>query len=313
MRENTNNKSICNKNKITHRSIVNKLVFCFVFCHFQFFHNQALIAQSKVIKYSPSKLMAKGQWDIKWINNLYTETPNSAVTRNTYFGTYLDIYTGIDAAQRWNIGLLLNYRSNTYNQKNPLSVFLFNNTDYTARHGFGSIGLSAKFIPFKNINQLSLQSSINIPLVGKEVKDGNYLDKNSIVWQNRILWDQNFLDNKIQLYTELNSELLLGKKKSSTDQYVNTEGGYANNSFSIIPGCFLSYFPTQKIAVISYIQHYQLIEINNGYSQNYTLLGMGAKLQVTNQLIIESLAGKIARGVDTNNGFTYTIGLRIIL
>ena len=33
--------------------------------------------QSNIITYTPSKLLNKGQWDIKWFNNLYTQTKKS--------------------------------------------------------------------------------------------------------------------------------------------------------------------------------------------------------------------------------------------
>ncbi|MDA8850470.1 hypothetical protein N9J10_03130, partial [Flavobacteriaceae bacterium] len=55
--------------------------------------------KSNIITYTPSKLLIKGQWDIKWFNNLYTQTKDSEKPekqpRETYFTSTIDIFTGI--------------------------------------------------------------------------------------------------------------------------------------------------------------------------------------------------------------------------
>jgi len=35
--------------------------------------------ESNIQKYTPSKLIGKGQWDVKWFNNLYTQTKSANV------------------------------------------------------------------------------------------------------------------------------------------------------------------------------------------------------------------------------------------
>ena len=71
------------------------------------------ITKSNIQTYTPSKLLDKGQWDVKFFNNLYTETEgtNNGVksdkARETYFTSTLDIFTGISDNNRLNIGLLL--------------------------------------------------------------------------------------------------------------------------------------------------------------------------------------------------------------
>lgn len=58
---------------------------------------------SNIQTYTPSKLLDKGQWDIKFFNNLYTETedlfgPNETKRtkpRETFFTSTLEIFTGI--------------------------------------------------------------------------------------------------------------------------------------------------------------------------------------------------------------------------
>ena len=54
--------------------------------------------KSNIQTYTPSKLLDKGQWDVKFFNNLYTETKGSynGITsdkeRETYFTSTLDFF-----------------------------------------------------------------------------------------------------------------------------------------------------------------------------------------------------------------------------
>lgn len=74
--------------------------------------------------YTPTKLLSQGQWDIKWFNNLYTQTEviNAAgeslrIVRENFFTSSLDMFTGASTSNRLNVGLLLEYRSNTIGEK----------------------------------------------------------------------------------------------------------------------------------------------------------------------------------------------------
>ena len=71
---------------------------------------------SNIQNLTPSKLIGKGQWDIKWFNNIYTETEdtfNGDIPRNTFFTSTLDVFTGVGENRRVNLGVLLEFRSNT--------------------------------------------------------------------------------------------------------------------------------------------------------------------------------------------------------
>ena len=89
--------------------------------------------KSNIQTYTPSKLLDKGQWDVKFFNNLYTETKSSynGITsdkeRETYFTSTLDFFTGVSDNNRLNIGLLLEYRSNVINGKSATAAFDFKN------------------------------------------------------------------------------------------------------------------------------------------------------------------------------------------
>ncbi|WP_234859450.1 transporter [Aquimarina aquimarini] len=255
---------------------------------------------------TPSKLIGKGQFDIKWFNNLYTQTESTFSDgdepRQTFFTSTLEGYTGIGNNKRWNVGLILEFRSNVVGDRDALDVFKFDGESNTARSGLTSIAPSVKFVPFEKINNFSVQSSFFIPLVDNESENGVFLDQNGFIWQNRFFYDYTFPGNKFQLFGELNSELNFGKEEDS----------FANNSLRLTPGVFFSYFPSSKFTILALAQHSELIDLGNDFDQNFTALGGGAKYQLTKQLNIEALYTNFVDGRNTGLGETFNIGLRAV-
>ncbi|MDC8002962.1 hypothetical protein POV27_02805 [Aureisphaera galaxeae] len=255
---------------------------------------------------TPSKLIGKGQFDIKWFNNLYTQTESTfsdgTEPRQTFFTSTLEGYTGVGENKRVNLGLILEFRSNVVADRSALDVFSFDGENGTARSGFTSIAPSVKFVPFKNVNNFSVQSSFFIPLVDNETEQGVFLDQNGFIWQNRFFYDYTFPGDKFQLFSEINSELNFGDEADS----------FANNSLRLTPGIFLSYFPSSKFTVLALAQHSQLIDLGNEFSQDFTAVGGGAKYQLTDELNIEALYTNFVRGNDTGLGETFNIGLRAV-
>lgn len=263
-------------------------------------------AGSVIQTLTPSKLIGKGQYDLKWFNNLYTQTESTftdgAEPRETFFTSTLEAYTGIGENRRWNLGVILEFRSNVIADRSALEVFQFDGERATARSGFTSIAPSVKFVPLKNVNNFSIQSSFFIPLVDNEVEEGVFLDQDGFIWQNRFFYDYTFAGGDWQLFTELNSELNFGDKDAS----------FANNSLRLTPGIFLSYFPSSKFTVHALAQHSQLIDLGSDFSQDFTALGGGLKYQLTQELNVEALYTNFVRGNDTGLGETFNIGLRAV-
>ncbi|MFC5048192.1 hypothetical protein ACFSTE_02105 [Aquimarina hainanensis] len=259
---------------------------------------------------TPSKLIGKGQYDLKWFNNLYTQTKsansNGDVSKNepraTFFTSTLEAYTGLGNNKRWNAGLILEFRSNVVADRNALDVFKFDGERGTARSGLTSIAPSVKFVPLASVTNFSIQSSLFIPLVDNEVEDGVFFDQKGYTWQNRFFYDYTFTGNKFQIFGELNSEFNFGKEGES----------FANNSLRLTPGVFLSYFPSAKFTVLGLVQHSQLIDLGNEFEQDFTAVGGGAKYQLTKELNIEALYTNFVRGNDTGLGETFNIGLRAV-
>ena len=283
--------------------------FLWLFFGFVLFQ-QALIAQDSNIQiYTPSKLMQSGQWDVKWFNNLYTETQGvnengqkTNLPRQNFFTSSLDIFTGLSTSAFWNIGVHLEYRSNTTGGLSIFTPFRFQETP-EQRHGLSRIAPSIKVAPFKNFNNLSVQSAFHIPLFEKETDHGVYFDQKGFVWQNKIFYDYSSNNGKFQVFNEINTEFNFGKEEES----------FANDSIRISPGIFLSYFPNQNATVLALVQHASLIAISNDFSQNYTAIGGGAKYQLSRTLNLELLYTNFILGNSTGLGQTFNLGLRALI
>lgn len=271
--------------------------------------------RSVIQEYTPSKLLNKGQWDIKWFNNLYTETRDlfgpggneQDIDRKTFFTSTVDIFTGISDHNNFNVGVLLEFRSNAIGGRDALDVFSFDGERGSARSGFTSFAPAIKFNPIKSVSNFTIQSAFHIPLIDNESEEGVFLDQDGFIFQNRFFYDYSFAGGDWQLFTELNTEYNFGEQSS-----------FAYNSLRLIPGVFLSYFPSSKFTVLGLVQHLQLISFGgndlglNDFSQDATILGGGAKYQLTDELNVEFLYSNFIRGKNTGLGQTFNIGLRAL-
>ena len=114
------------------------------------------------------------------------------------------------------------------------------------------------------------------------------------------------------MFSELNSEFHFGKKSVRDANDDTIEGSFANNSLSLAPGVFLSYFPSSKFTVLALVQHSQRLDLGNNFGQDYTAVGGGAKYQLTHALNLELLYTNFVRGNSTGLGQTFNLGLRAI-
>lgn len=285
--------------------LTRNLFLAVAFCaFFKGYSQDSLQQKSNIQQYTPSKLVGKGQYDVKWFNNLYTQTESTfsegTEPRQTFFTSTIEGYTGVGMNKRWNVGAILEFRSNVIGDRSALDVFKFDGENNTARSGLTSIAPSVKFVPIASVSNFSIQSSFFIPLVDNETENGVFLDQKGYIWQNRFFYDYTFPGDKWQLFSEINSELSFGDKEES----------FANNSLNLSPGLFLSYFPSSKFTVLALAQHSQRLDLGNNFTQDFTALGGGAKYQLTNALNLEVLYTNFVRGNNTGLGQTFNLGLR---
>lgn len=259
---------------------------------------------SNIQTYTPSKLLNKGQWDVKWFNNLYTQTKGDLngttinFPRENFFTSTLEIFSGVSDNNRLNIGAIVEFRSNTIGGRSVWSVFSLKDDPLTERKGLTSIAPAIKFQPIKNVGNFSIQTALHIPLVKNQTENGVFLDQTSFTFQNRFFYDYTFPSKKWQLFTELNTEYDFGDKDS-----------FANKSLLLVPGAFLSYFPSDKSTILIFSQHAQRV---GDFTQNYTALGFGGKYQISNVLNLEALYSNFVRGTDNGLGESFNLGLRAI-
>ncbi|WP_298955794.1 transporter [uncultured Nonlabens sp.] len=284
------------------------LLLAFAFTLFTVQAQEDIEEEGSVIQtLTPSKLIGKGQYDIKWFNNLYTQTESTFTegreARETFFTSTLEAYTGVGNNKKWNVGVILELRSNVKRDQWPLEALRFQNIEGERASGLTAFAPSIKFVPFESINNFSIQSSVFIPLVKDEVKDGVFLAQKSYRIQNRFFYDYTFPSKDWQLFAELNSEFSLGNKEDS----------FANNSLNLTPGVFLSYFPSSKFTILALAQHSQRIDLGNDFPQDFTAIGGGFKYQLTKKLNLETLYTNFVRGNNTGIGETFNLGLRVVL
>jgi hypothetical protein len=285
--------------------------------------------KSNIQTYTPSKLLDKGQWDIKFFNNLYTETEDlfgengtkRTKPRETFFTSTIEMFTGISESSSFNIGLLLEFRSNVIGGRNALDVFSFDGESGTARSGITSFAPAIKFNPIKSIGNFTIQSAFHIPLLDQETEDGIkdasggtireavFLDQKGYTFQNRFFYDYTLPNGDWQLFTELNTEYHFGKKSVNDDNGNRIDGSFANNTFVLAPGVFMSYFPSNESTVLGFVQHFQRF---GDFAQDFTAVGFGGKYQLTEVLNLEVLYSKFVRGNDTGLGQSFNIGLRAL-
>jgi hypothetical protein len=274
--------------------------------------------KSNIQNYTPSKLLEKGKWDIKWFNNLYTQTKREdggtilTEPRTNYFTTSLEVFTGVTESKKINAGLILEFRSNSFADQSPTSVFSFKNEIDKSRAGFSHIAPSLKIAPLSSLPNFSIQSSFFIPILSEENNEFGYLGNKSYIWQNRFFYDYTFSGNKFQLFSELGTRFFFGEKLYDSEGNFNEKGGYANNSLELAPGVFLSYFPTYKFTVSGFVQQQVLIDLGNKFSQNYTAVGLGTKYQLSQTFNVEVLYSKFVRANDAGLGQSFNLGLRAI-
>lgn len=276
--------------------------------------------KSNIQEFTPSKLLKKGQWDVKFFNSIYTQTEQTdaksksqTIDRQTFFTNTTEIYTGVSNASRVNVGLIFQVRANTYGGAGAFEVLNFKDNTTDARSGITTIAPSIRVQPFKNISNFSFTSSFYIP-VFEDVPNAPYLDKRSFFWETKFFYDKTFGGDKWQIFTEADLGFNFGEK--STDANAadsNIRERFANNSMFLPLSAFLSYFPSSKSTIFVNTQQAFLIDLGNDFSQNYTQVGLGGKYQLTKVFNIEASFGKIVRGSNFQGlGQTFSLGIRAI-
>lgn len=281
---------------------------------------------SNVQEFTPSKLLKKGQWDIKFFNSIYTQTERTdagsksvTIDRQTFFTNTTEIFTGVSKNSRVNVGAVFQVRSNALGGQGTLDVFSFEDNGNDRRSGVTTVAPAIRIQPFRSLSTFSFTTSFIIPVFADNpdtVADNvfSFLDQRSFAWETKFFYDNTFGGNKWQIFTEVDFKYNFGEKSSEADPVrENTSERFANNSLFLPVSAFLSYFPSPKSTIFVNAQQAFLIDLGNDFSQNGTQLGFGGKYQLTKVLNIEASFGKFVRGDNFQGlGQTFSVGLRAL-
>ena len=166
---------------------------------FKDFHKKGLKRRTTCRYFTPSVLLNKGQWDIKFFNGLYTQTrqtgANSSngvdIPRQTFFTSTLEVFTGVSENKRVNLGVILEYRSNTLGGENTFSVFNFQDSP-TSRNGLSTIAPAIKIQPFKNVGTFLYLRHCTFLHSAEAIIQVFFLDQSAWALQNRYFYDYTF-------------------------------------------------------------------------------------------------------------------------
>ena len=163
----TNNKK---KKPMKKLNLIILALFCITFTGFAQEDEQEQ-TRSNIQEYTPSKLLKKGQWDIKSFNSLYTQTERTddgsksvTIDRETFLTNTTEIYTGVSKNSRINVGLIFQFRANTFGGAGALEVLKLKDNDNDARSGLTTVAPSIRVQPFANVPNFSFTSSVYFPI-----------------------------------------------------------------------------------------------------------------------------------------------------
>jgi len=276
--------------------------------------------ESNIQEYTPSKLLKKGQWDIKSFNSLYTQTERTdsgsesvTIPRETYLTNTTEAYTGISKNSRINVGVIIQFRANTFDGAGALEVLKLEDNSVDARSGLTTIAPSIRVQPFASIPNFSFTSSVYFPIF-KDKPNAPYLDKRSVFWETKFFFDKTFGGGDWQVFTEADFGLNFGESQADANPAdSNISERFANNSAYVPLSAFLSYFPTTNFTVYVNAKQNFLIDLGNDFSQNATSLGFGGKYQLTKVINVEASFDKFIRGNNFQGlGQTFSAGFRLL-
>tara|TARA_R110000782_G_scaffold236819_3_gene323002 strand:+ start:62014 stop:62910 length:897 start_codon:yes stop_codon:yes gene_type:complete len=289
------------------------LFFFYFFCGFS---QEGDSLESNLQKFTPSQLIKDQNWDIKVFNSLYTQNrreDNGEIineSRSNFYTSTFEIFTGISKKSTANFGFVFNFKSNTINENRWSPLKFIDNKNNSAR-ALTNVAVSLKWKPIQNNKNFTVQSSFFVPIF--EDQPRFFLDKRSYVFENRFFYDKTFPSRKFQLFTELDLAYNFGGKAKDATQFQNIGERYANNSLGIPVSTYLSYFITKKYTLLAYLQHFELVDLGNDFSQGYSLAGLGFKMQLFNKITLEMSYSKFFQARGAGLGESYNFGVRYLL
>jgi len=291
---------------------------CFIrsFCWIALLFSTSLSVhgQSGLQQYTPSVLLSKGQFQARLYNSLYTQNkirdengnPVELDQRQSFLINNFGILYGISGSSRLNIGFEVNISTGKYADASA-GVFNIFSSDFDQSVSLiSSVGAIVKFLPLKNVERLSVQSTFLFPINGDKLESPRFVNHNRYTWFTQIFYDKNFSE-KFNIFFEID---LLYRFKAEETQ---------DNFFRVPFGAILSYFPTNKWTIFLNLQHAAAYGTLTGVEEEvfgrlrwYTQLGAGVKYQLTPAVELELSAGSFLWSRNDGAGQAFNLGLRFL-
>ena len=262
----------------------------------------SVFSQGNLQQYTPSVMLSQGQSQLKLFNAFYTQTKRTDENgdlistfsggRESFLNHAFTYLYGISKSNRINVGIEVNLTSAWYDDYNATFI--------------SSIGPSIKFLPFGNINRLSVQSTFLFPVEGEKLESPRFVNHNRYTWFTQIFYDKSFND---QFNIFLEADLLYRFKADESQE----------NFFRVPLSMILSYFPDAKWTVYGQVQYSPRYETlvspeteKFGKTQWFTQLTAGVKFQATSFLEFELSSGRLLWSKNDGAGSTINFGIRYL-
>jgi len=257
---------------------------------------------------TPSRLYRKGEFEFKWFNNLYTQKAffnddgdRTDAEKATYFTSFFQLMVGLHP--RVNLGvdvIFKSVRTNPDRDATALEVFGFKigTQNQTAISSFGP---KIKFIPFKQLKNLSIQTALHVP--GAIDMEGRNNEKPFLEYDKLRLWNQIFYDKYFSRWASLfvEADLII----YFAGQSVNNKGAFTQIPLTV----FYSIFPTKKFTAFASGQYWPTLGDQSAY---FIQMGLGVKYQITSWFDIEASYTNFVAGRTAGAGQTFNVGFRFV-
>ncbi len=280
---------------------------------------------SNIQQFTPSVLLRKGQVEVKWFNNLYTQTAFrndqrekiSLGQRENFYTSTVQFNYGITQNKSVNLGFEANYqavRLDRNEDSSPLKIFDDESeTTIFQKSRLTYLGPRIRIAPLKNVPKFSITSTLQIPLsddLELEVDSvRRFLAHNRVNWWTQFFFDRSFGD--FQLFTEV--DFLF---RFPTDNL-----SFRQDAFFLTPIiAFFSYFPNSKATVSVNLQYWPTFTglpgndsgESFGLSGDFVQTGIGAKYQITPDINLEVIYTNFITSRNEGAGQTFNFGIVFI-
>lgn len=261
--------------------------------------------------YTPSSLLSWGQYEVKFFQQLYTQTEffdgegNSIPQggRSNFYSGIFNFTLGYNQRVNFGFDAWVQGASIDPESGSPFKIFSFPGGNQ-GRFLLSAIGPKVKWQPFRRLNNFTLQSSLLLPVARDP--EGRENNRPFVATQNHLWWTQIFytwnFHRQLQLFAEI-------------DLYWNIDRRFdfqQSGFFATPASVFFSYFPTNKATL--YVNSQFWPTLGEGLVSSWWYqAGIGGKYQVSKGIDLEASVGRFLAGRGSAGpATTYNFGVRFV-